>query len=236
MKEIMNEWRRYVKKEVVAEGTQQVMTRATLTLAGSIMPSIANKLGIIKNQFISIGLKAEEAETAISNIVQAFVELAGPAFSKSSFFKEWVLKLFDLLVRMGPNAVSTLVQISKIVASKPFIILSIVMDLKTIYEQVMILIKEIDRSSTVAATDHGNKMAALLRIREYDNLIKQQGYTNVFGQFDRKQYNSLKSVFNTAKQFVPSVVEFNPTVYKLITDFEKQSAPGQPLQPPEIEY
>lgn len=254
MKEIMNEWRVFLKDESLNEVTAigaavalgrkkgtQALTMGTAAGTGGVgfatskaiekIPGLVKVLNSIQESLVKLGMSKEISDVGISKIFDFFIGLGTEKIFTSKPFNDLVLRFFYFLSK----------HISWLFKALPLMIkgiplISIAIDSYTIYEQVMILLEEIDRASTIAATEHGKKMAGLLQIREYDNLIKQQGYGSVFAQLGRKQYNSLKLAFNNAKQFVPSVVEFNPTVYKLITDYEKQSAPGQPLQPPETEY
>lgn len=250
MKEIMNEWRVFLREESLNEataigaaiglgrkGTSQAIQVGgkgiglATSKAVEHIPGLDKVLSSIEESLIKLGMPKGVLDLGINKIFDFFIGLGTEQILKSKKINDFILRFFYYLKTNIPWLYKAL---PKLIENIPLI--SIAMDSYTIYEQVMILIEEINRASTLAATEHGKKMTGLLRIREYDNLIKQQGYDSVFGQLDKKQFDSLKLAFNTAKQFAPSVVEFNPTVYKLITDFEKQSAPGQPLQPPETEY
>lgn len=238
MKEIMNEWRSYLEQESLNEigavGAMINLGRKNTTIAAvagtqglgfvagrvvDSVPQVGQILKKIEQELIKQGMPKNIIFPGIEKILSFFFDKGMESVIKTKPIQDAILRFFYVLSRNIPWLLRILPRLIKGVP-----IVSLALDLKEIYDQIQIVIQEIERASTAAAEDSESKNTSLALIRQYEEQIKTQGYTKVFGLLQKIQRDRLNKAFNVAKKQIPNIVDFNPNAYKLISDFDEQQS------------
>ena len=212
MKELINEWRKYLDKEALNENNAAIMASTEVaSLLGDV--SIRAVETNLIQAFIKAGATDINAKQYVNSIKLAVVEVIPNVIDLAAAAKpalaKYIVGTLSALIAKAPVLLPTLRVLGRFAV--PLAILGAIKDVYDIQQAWAAYAKTVNLSN-VKAVDR------LRRLRELESKIKQEGFESVKASeantFLKK--SEIASYFQEAKTFYPDVVQKFPTVFNLL--------------------